>query len=359
LLRVRLLAVAVLGTMLAGTACGKVVRGHGVPGDPTGAGVSGTAPVPGLPAYQPPADGSGYSAEPFDQPQPLPALLSARGCDWLAKVKPGLHTLGAKSAAVSPSGCQLLFAKGEIAQVHVNGPYSEVTDTTTYLKPDKIADVQARFYSFVDQKTDTICSVEMNPRSLTDITVDGYNAKESGGSFSAHCQLAGRVATFIARTFVPAAGGTPWPGTPQQPSHKTLARAKPCGIVDKGAIIYANDMTDEHPRSGAGPLGLSCDYRNADYGSIHVLLTRSTGGLKALPVKAGAAVSAVRAGVMQARTEQTATSCAFSVQFVTGQVAQLTYSLGSRLTDNSFRATTCNAARAVMSASLVDFMSQQ
>lgn len=360
--RVRQLTVAVIGALLATSACTSAIAGHGTPADPPGASGSGqpTTPAPpGVPAYHPPADGSGYSVAPFDQPQPLPGLLSRQGCKWLAAVKPKLRSLGATATANSYSGCQLLYPKGEIAQIHVVGPYTAVTDSTTYLKPTKIAGVEARYYSFVDKKTDTICSVAMNPRSLSGITVDAYNRKEAGGTFEAHCRLARKVAQFVARTFIPLAGGTPWSGTPQQPTAGTLAKAGACDVVNKGAIIYANNVTDEHPRAGKSAAGSTCDYRNADYGSIHVLLTTGRGGLKGLAPKPGTTVAATRAGVMPARTGQTENSCGFAVQFATGQVAALTYTLGAKLTDDRFRATTCYAARAAMSASLMDFMSGQ
>jgi hypothetical protein len=359
------------GVVLALAACTTTVSGNGVSGgasptgSPTGSSTGSGGPTTGgssggpVPGYTPPRDGSGYSIKPADQPVPLPGLLTRRGCDWLASAKPKLASLGVRGAAPSASGCQFQFPHGEIAQVHIIGPYHNVTDSTTYLKPTTVAGLEARVYSFVDQKTDTICSVSMNPRSLLDITVDAYNTKETGGAFAAHCQLASKVGTALAKAYVPLAGGRPWPGTPQQPASASLRKLTACTMVTEGAIIWANDMSDKHPRSGRNNLGSTCDYSRDGYGTIHVVLTTGKGGLMSVPPAPGATVTSSHAGVMPARTEQAGKTCTYSVQLSTGQVVQLGYTLGSKLTFDPYPQTVCLAAQAAMFDALVDTMSEQ
>jgi hypothetical protein len=359
-----------LAVALVTAACTTTVSGQGGPGGPrpTGSGATSGAissatssgsTAPAGPAYTPPADGSGYSIQPTDQLQPLPGLLSRRGCDWLAALKPKLKSLGATSTAQSASGCQILFPAGEVAQIHIIGPYHDVVDDTTYLKSTTIAGLEGRFYSFEEQKTDTICSVAFNPRSLQGITVDGYNTKATGGAFPAHCQLAGKVATALVTMFVPLAGGHPWPATPQQPSPATLGRRKACDVVTDGTVVWANDMSDKNPKAGATGLGSTCDFTRAGYGTIHVLLTSGTGGLTSVPPTAGTTVTDARAGVMAARTEQGDRTCTVSVQLSTGQVLQLTYTLGSKLTYDPYPQTVCLATQAATFDSLAQTMSEQ
>jgi hypothetical protein len=43
------------------------------------------------PQYKPPADGSGFSNQPLDQPLALPAKRGDEGCDWLEAIKPELQ----------------------------------------------------------------------------------------------------------------------------------------------------------------------------------------------------------------------------------------------------------------------------
>lgn len=361
-----------LGVLIAVAACSTTVSGHGTPGggptgtgtgSPTGSGAPTTGGSSGgsVPGYTPPADGSGYSIKPADQLLPLPGLLTRRGCDWLPSAKAKLAAFGVRATATAAagSGCQFQFAHGEIAQVHIIGPYHNVTDSTTYLKPTTIAGLEGRAYSFVEQTTDTICSVVFNPRSLLSITVDAYNTKETGGTFAAHCQLANKVATALAKAYVPLAGGHPWPGTPQQPAAASLRGLIACKMVTDGSIIWANDMSDKNPRPGHTSLGSTCDFSREGYGTIHVVLTTGTGGLKSVPPAPGTTVTNAPAGVMPARMEQAGKTCTYSVQLRTGQVAQLAYTLGSKLTFDPYPQTVCLAAQAAMFDSLVDTMGEQ
>jgi hypothetical protein len=329
------------------------------PASQTSGGVPSSSTPAGLPRYQPLPNNAGYSLQPFDQPQPLPDTQSLIGCDYLAAFRSGVAALHPTGTAVASSGCQLRFAGGEVAQIRATGPYSMVNDITSYLKGATVAGLEARYYSFVSQATSTICAVEVNTRSLYDLAVDGYNLNDHGGNFQKHCQLAGAVANALLKTYVPLAGGRPYSPTPQQPSAATLRNATACKIVNAGAVIYANDLADQNPKAGRSAQGETCDYSSPSSGTVHVLFTTSTGGLAAVPPRSGTVATSTKDGVLPARTEQTANACTFSVQFRTGQVAQLTYTLSPTLTSPFYHAATCLAAQATMSASLMGLMASQ
>ena len=315
----------------------------------------------GAPSYHPPPNNSGYSTRLFDQPQPLPSHLSRLGCKWLSSFEPRLAALHPTGSEASTSGCQVDFAGGEVAQIRAFGPYSRVVDETTYLKATTVAGLEGRVYSYTPQSEDKICSVVFNPRALTGITVDGYNTSPTSGDFQAHCKLAQDVAEVVAKTYVPDAGGHPYPGTPQQPSAKTLQGATACEVVGMGSVIYANDVTDDHAKEGHTAEGSTCDYTSdLGYGSIHVLLTPpKAGGLDGIIPKNGTNPVRTYLGEMRARQQQRANGCMFSVELSTHQVVQLDYTLGSALTDDSYKESTCFAAQAVLSSSLMDLMSSQ
>ena len=357
-------ALALVAACLLG--CSSTVDGHGaaVPSStgtpPSGPSSGSAAPSSAPSSYTPPPDHTGYSVKPLDQLQPLPNYRSPLGCGWLSGFRSHVSALHPAGTATSGSGCQVLLPGGEIVQVRPYGPYNRLVDVTSYLKAVTVHGLEGRLYSFVPQTTDKICSVELDTRSLTGLGVDSYNSTPTHGDFQAHCQRAMQVAGILAKTYVPLAGGHPYPKTPQQPTAAMLKGASACDVVDSGSIVYANDMADDNPETGTTAQGTTCDYTSEQqYGRIQVLLTTGSGGLAALPAKPGTQVSTTRLGVLHARTEQRADGCTFSVQFENGQVAQLDYTVGEALTDERYRQTSCISAQLAMAGSVMHLMSNQ
>jgi hypothetical protein len=321
---------------------------------------SPSATVAPQPRYVPPADGSGYSNAQLDQRQPLPGLLAVNRCDWLPLLVTRLKKMGATGTEKSDSGCDVSFPDHEVVEVTVIEDYSALDQDTTYLKPTTVDGLQARYYSLVPLSTDRGCSVELNTRSLSDLTVSAYNDTHSKGNFRAHCRRAGQAAAIVAKTFVPLAGGHPWSGTPQQPSAASLQGVRACGLVDVGSVIFAHELEDEHPRSGRTARGTTCEYSSNDSGTVHVLLTTSRSGLAAVPATPHSTVLPTKLGVLPARTEQIDIACTVAAQLITGQVVQVTYTLAPGLTGYpDVTESTCLATRSVLSSALMDAMREQ
>ena len=315
------------------------------------AGVAGPAGSPAASDYVAPTDGSGFSTKPVDQLQPLPALDDPHGCDFLAQWQSQLSALGAIETAPVGSGCEFILPDNEYVQIHLAGPYEKLVDQASMLKPTTLDGLDGRYYALTGAGS-TLCSIELNTRSLYDIALDAWNENDKAGSQGAHCKTVTKYADALVRKYVPLAGGTPWPGTVQEPSPDQLAGAGPCTMVGSGAAYFANDLEDTAPKQSTSPQGNTCKYQGA-VGTVEVLLTDTRSGLTTLaPQAAGARTSTGKLGVMPIRVDSAQTSCGVAAQLVTGQVLEvtLTPTVGNP-------AETCLLAHTVLAVGLMNAIS--
>ncbi|MBE1576230.1 hypothetical protein ACFORH_04330 [Amycolatopsis roodepoortensis] len=334
-----LVAVALLLTGCSSAIDGKAFREGSAPG------ASDTK----FPRYTPPADGSGFSDQVLDQPLALPVKQGEEGCDWLESIKPDLQPLGLVSTKGVLSGCQFVFPNNKGAQVHAYSPYSWITQDSPVMEPVEIAGIKGRTYAF-DPEPATFCSVNMDVRAYASIAVDAYDVdSDEGGTRAEHCELAKKVAEVVLKKFVPLAGGKPAPSTVQEPPAEALKNADICEVVKFTHANYAGvNAGREGAQKGEGPLGPTCTHEVA-YAKAVGMYTNGTGGLEAVPPKAGAEVRNGQFGTLKARFEQTAESCALSVQLSNGQVVQVDF-IGKK---KEAMPRTCVSAQLILSVSML------
>lgn len=310
--------------------------------------------------YHPPADGSGYSLAPTDQPMPVPLMESPRPCDWLTAVMPQLQqTLGATghSGEHGGAGCHVSLPGGEDIQIGANGPYAAETDPKTFVRPVTLDGLTGRQYAHVTQGAGE-CSANVDVRSLAQLELaawyPGDPAKDHDQSQrDARCQQLMQVADIVIHHFVPIAGGTPAPDIEQQPSADEIAGAQPCKI-GAGPVIYADGLDDENPMPGSGPLGTTCQFRGQP-GTVTVLLTPSPVPLTAFPPQLpGAQTTQGKLGVLPARTEHKGNACDVAVGLSTGQVLSFQYQTGI-----AHRSTVCQATTSMAAAALDDLITSK
>jgi len=301
------------------------------------------------PRYQPPSDGSGFSDQVLDQPLALPATQGEGGCGWLDSIKPEMQPLGLVSTKGVLSGCQFVFPNNKGAQVHAYSPYSWITQDSAVMEPVEIAGIKGRKYAF-DPEPVTFCSVNMDVRAYASIAVDAYDVdSDEAGNRAEHCELAKKVAEVVVKKFVPLAGGTPAQGTVQEPVPDALANADICEIVKFTHANYAGvNAGREGAQKGETSLGPTCTHE-VPYAKVVGMYTNGVGGLEALPPKAGAEVRNEKFGSLKARYEQTAETCALSVQLGNGQVLQVDF-IGKK---KEAMSRTCVSARLVLSVSML------
>ncbi|MFD6068477.1 DUF3558 domain-containing protein [Amycolatopsis lurida] len=332
-------AVALLLTGCSSAIDGKAFREGSAPG------ASDTK----FPRYTPPADGSGFSDQVLDQPLALPVEQGEEGCDWLESIKPDLQPLGLVSTKGTLSGCQFVFPNNKGAQVHAYSPYSWITQDSPVMEPVEIAGIKGRTYAF-DPEPATFCSVNMDVRAYASIAVDAYDVdNDEGGTRAEHCELAKKVAEVVLKKFVPLAGGTPAPSTVQEPPAEALKNADICEVVKFTHANYAGvNAGREGAQKGEGPLGPTCTHE-VPYAKAVGMYTNGTGGLEAVPPKAGAEVRNGQFGTLKARFEQTAEACALSVQLSNGQVVQVDF-VGKK---KEAMPRTCVSAQLILSVSML------
>ncbi|WP_414939780.1 hypothetical protein [Amycolatopsis sp. cmx-11-51] len=337
----------VIALLLAG--CSSAVDGKAFREGSAPAASSGDAKYP---RYDPPADGSGFSDQVLDQPLGLPAKQGEEGCGWLESIKPDLRPLGLVSTKGVLSGCQFVFPNNKGAQVHAYSPYSWITQDSPVMEPVEIAGIKGRKYAF-DPDPVTFCSVNMDVRAYASIAVDAYDVdSDEAGVRAEHCELAKKVAEVVLKKFVPLAGGTPPPSTVQEPPTEALENADVCEVVKFTHANYAGvNAGREGAQKGESPLGPTCAHDVA-YAKAVGMYTTGTGGLEAVPPKAGADVRNGEFGTLKARFEQTEETCAVSVQLTNGQVVQVDF-VGKK---KEAMKRTCVSAQLIMAAVVLDLI---
>lgn len=196
--------------------------------------------------YRPPRDGSGWPSAPLDQPRPFPseqftdysAELSRElgACSWLGKKL--LTELGWRGGYVGGSLCMVPLYGGKVLQITTSSSYRTFTDTPdelAFIRPIQIAGLEAREYDLAASadKYPGSCQVAVNTRSITSLIVSVGTAEGApvGTRPQPQCDQARRAATRIVRTFVPLAGGEPWPDTRQQPDAGMFRERSVCDLI--------------------------------------------------------------------------------------------------------------------------------
>lgn len=313
--------------------------------------VDGT-PSPAGSHYTPPADGSGYGQQ-IDQPLPLPVTkLDASGCDWTEDALPALAPLNLKYANGTGSGCQ--FGAGntshEIIQVHLAGPYTELNQATAMLEPVTVAGIPGRLYVYEPVEDPTFCSVALDVRAYSDLTVDAFDHKDfapSAPDNRANCELATKAAEILVRKYVPEAGGTPYPDTKQKPDDETLRALAPCDFVR--SPIYTPVIADD-PEVEETDFGTACTYADGN-GSLRELATDGKGGLDDLPNQLrDSQTTSITFGELPARKEYNDTGCLLAVETGDGRVLGVEYSQDDPVDD------ACQLASVVLAAAIVELL---
>jgi hypothetical protein len=305
--------------------------------------------------YQPPPDGSGYSTLPDDQPTPGPGLESSDPCTWLNQTLPALQrTLGATHIVPNTDACHVLLGAGrDDIQVGLDEPYTENLDPVRFMHPATVDGLQAREFA-EDSQGNGECQIDVNDRAAFALDVNAWNvdkALDTNGDTRTRCREAEQTADILVRQFVPLAGGTPYPGFPQQPTEALLNGAKVCDVITNGDVFYADYLDDRHPSTGTTALGATCTY-TTDQGTVTALLTSQPMVLNRFPVQDTAAVVRPdKIGVLPAVTQQTAHGCTEAIHLGSGQILALTY----RPTQQ-FAPSACYAMRAVAAHALGEML---
>lgn len=307
------------------------LHGHG--GDMLSASESTTAghsQAPSGPAtiqpYTPPSDGSGWSTQPLDQPEPVPDLFSASDpCAWVPTILPQLKAQVQATGKLDEGGdgCHVYLPHGDIVQIFTMGPYIALTDEASQEKPITIAGLEAREFTLAGADTGS-CAVDINSRSFDMTEVDTWNPNKSldATDRATRCHESETVAQIIAHRFVPLAGGTP-ASTLQQPTPAVFASQTACQLVQTGDAGYT-DIEDQHPTKATTSQGSTCRYTDGS-NSVTVLVTNSPTTLDSLHQLPGSVITERKLGPMTARTEQTPMACAEEIALPTGQAMVITY----------------------------------
>jgi hypothetical protein len=84
-----------------------------------------------------------------------------------------------------------------------------------------------------------LCRIDLNTGSVTGLSIFTWHS----GARADRCHTAKTAATLISRARVPAAGGTPWNDTPQQPTVASLTGRGPCELLN-ASITRLNGLDD-------------------------------------------------------------------------------------------------------------------
>jgi len=231
--------------------------------------------------------------------------------------------------------CGIAVGESEALLVRQNGfwePFEgPAVDKFTFIRSINIAGLQGREYSLASG-SETVpgsCMVDVNTRALNSITV--LAARDGGDTDPARmCQKAREVATVMVKRFVPAAGGTPYPGTPQQPAPGVLGRqprSGPCDVFD-GPITYAF-LEGVAGQSGQDGPATTCTWSKGEArGSARLTLGAPANWQTSVPpLTEGEIIADTKLGVMPARVQLTkdGTECAETVQYAPGETLRFTY----------------------------------
>jgi len=305
----------------------------------------------GRPELPEPPDGSGFSRDPLDQPNPIPEMLWKGWPDACAWIDIDLAAaFGATGPAQSHTlGCTLPLAAPDFLQIAWLSPYRALSTPTRFIRPVTIAGLQARQYALPGQGA-AECAMHVNTRSTTSLHLVIWNpTNPDSGDRETRCATAARIAETAVTRFVPAAGGTAWPGTPQRPTDAVLAGASACRAATKDAAALAN-LTRADGTSSTSDLGTICTH-HSPHAQAEVLLASRP--LADLPAHAENATGAAQqlAG-LPGRIDHIDDTCAVTAELAPQVVLRVLY----RIDTPGAAALACRFAEVLTAAALGELL---
>ena len=165
----------------------------------------------------------------------MPSMFWQGWSDACAWIDPPLAAAFGATGPGTPHnlGCTLPLTPSVYVQLAWLGPFS-LMPVWQFVRPITIAGQQARQFALPAMDPNG-CALQVHARSTTTLHVVVWNPDSpTGPDREAHCTTAAAIAEAAVTRFVPAAGGTPWPGTPQQPSAAVLDGVTACEITTAG-----------------------------------------------------------------------------------------------------------------------------
>lgn len=349
-------AVAVVACMVfASSACASKISGSPVAiAEDTSTGQSDGDPAADPDQYEFPENGGGFPKAAPDQLAPVPGYnwkgwdkQPSGRCAW---VTPGMFD-GVASAPPFPAGhfCSFLTIEGSNIQISWGGAFNPfLYDAVAYMEPAEVAGLQARAYNLAanQQVYPGSCQVQVHTRSLSGLQVLHWNEHKQPLDQAVSCAKAKQVAEIIAKKMVPAAGGTVWASTPQQPN-PALVGKKACVVVDDIVTTFAGiAVKDKDHKEGSNDIGATCVADRGERHSVALLTEGPDQGLAHVDPAKGAKVTDIPIGPLKARKEIHGRTCAVAVEFVPGRLLRIQYS------NDKYAEGTCMYARLMVMVAL-------
>lgn len=314
---------------------------------------SDTGPLTAVPVYtKGPADGSGWSTQPMDQPRPMPGpdfnwfQFESGNCGWTTPEL--LAALGKTGGdlGTGPVMCAFYIDKDfsdakpeeehEQMQIHFDGPYDDHTDTVdvAFMRSIKIAGLEAREYDLKanQDKYPGSCTVEVNTRSIGGVTVMGGTASNSAPDADPRrmCERVRDAAAVLVKTFVPLAGGTPWAGTKQEPRPGDIEAQKADACIVTDGLVTADHALGTDGRKGSDGSATTCTYTANNGVKVQVWLSTQVSGdwqSRVPRIDERELTATTKLGPMPAYQQVTPSGdrCAEAVRFAEGEVLHVAY----------------------------------
>lgn len=161
-----------------------------------------------------------------------------------------------------------------------------------------------------------ICRVDVNTRSLTGLTVLAWNPPAAANG----CEVAETAAALVAHAVVPAAGGTSWADTPQQPTLLALVGRGSCELLIAG-VDPLGELANGQPAIAGNDTMQQCELRRGDIEvGAWMTLTGSPGDLHDVE---GATVR--RLGPLRAWEKDVADTCTIATEVLPGHLLAVSY----------------------------------
>lgn len=270
--------------------------------------------------------------EVLDQPIPVPSRdwrgwdrYSSGRCAWMP---PGLLDPLAPTGPPRPTstGCAVPISGGGTVFVNWGPPQKRLLWYTTRQSNRgevvgeliTVAGLEARTTKpfFFTVLFPGICRVDVNTRSLTGLSILAWNPPATAHG----CDVAATAANLVARAVIPAAGGTPWPDTPQQPALVALVGRGPCELLAAG-VSALGDLNSGQIVVTRDDSAHGCELA-VDGGHVQAWLTPVDDAGRR-PEVDGATDR--RLGPLSAWEKDTATSCTITTEVIPGQLLAVSY----------------------------------
>lgn len=264
--------------------------------------------------------------EPLDQPIPVPTRdwqgwdrYSTGRCAWMP---PGLLSPLEPTEPPRPTsaGCVVPISGGGTVFVNWGPPEKRLLWYSTK-GSDRgevvgelitVAGLEARATElfFLTVLFPGICRVDVNTRSLTGLTVLAWNPPAAANG----CEVVETAANLVAHAVVPAAGGTPWTDTPQQPTPLALVGRGSCELLIAG-VDPLGELANGQPVISGNDTMQRCTLLRGDT-EVRAWVTPTSASDR--PDAEGAAVR--RLGPLRAWEKETADTCTITTEVLPGHL---------------------------------------